>query len=164
MDEKPETKPMGQVIQIDEARIRDHLGEMVRGTVEEALNAMLDAEAVPDPRLIDLDHLAHRLRLWLLVHPKLLSAILKGPASPGNVRKTLYVIQGRPRQTHYARCRLQGKIYQDAITWRLLGLFARYRIPFFLGKKDLGTRTQDGAFDGPSKDRMTVFPEDRSRL
>ena len=45
MDEKPETKPMGQVIQIDEARIRDHLGEMVRGAVEEALNAMLDAEA-----------------------------------------------------------------------------------------------------------------------
>ena len=36
---------MGQVIQIDEARIRDHLGEMVRGTVEETLNAMLDAEA-----------------------------------------------------------------------------------------------------------------------
>ena len=24
-------KPMGQVIQIDEARIRDHLGELVRG-------------------------------------------------------------------------------------------------------------------------------------
>lgn len=45
MDEKPEAKPMGQVIQIDEARIRDHLGEMVRGTVEEALNSMLDAEA-----------------------------------------------------------------------------------------------------------------------
>ena len=38
-------KTMGQVIQIDEARIRDHLGEMVRGTVEETLNAMLDAEA-----------------------------------------------------------------------------------------------------------------------
>ena len=38
-------KPMGQVMQIDEARIRDHLGEMVRGTVEETLNAMLDAEA-----------------------------------------------------------------------------------------------------------------------
>ena len=36
---------MGQVIQIDEARIRDHLVEMVRGTVEETLNAMLDAEA-----------------------------------------------------------------------------------------------------------------------
>ena len=42
-DEKGEK--MGQVIQIDEARIKDHLGEMVRGTVEEALNAMLDAEA-----------------------------------------------------------------------------------------------------------------------
>ena len=38
-------KTMGQVIKIDEARIRDHLGEMVRGTVEETLNAMLDAEA-----------------------------------------------------------------------------------------------------------------------
>lgn len=45
MDENETPKPMGQVIQIDEARIRDHLGEMVRGTVEEALNAMLDAEA-----------------------------------------------------------------------------------------------------------------------
>ena len=38
-------KTMGQVIQIDEARIREHLGEMVRGTVEETLNAMLEAEA-----------------------------------------------------------------------------------------------------------------------
>jgi len=45
MDENEKPKPMGEVIQIDEARIRDHLGEMVRGTVEEALNAMLDAEA-----------------------------------------------------------------------------------------------------------------------
>lgn len=36
---------MGQVIKIDEARIKDHLGELVRGTVEEALNALLDAEA-----------------------------------------------------------------------------------------------------------------------
>ena len=38
-------KPMGRVIQIDEARIRDQLGEIVRGTVEETLNAMLAAEA-----------------------------------------------------------------------------------------------------------------------
>jgi hypothetical protein len=47
MKEQPmsDEKPIGQVIQIDEARIRDHLGEMVRGTVEETLNAMLDAEA-----------------------------------------------------------------------------------------------------------------------
>ena len=45
MNEDTEGKGMGQVIQIDEARIRAHLGEMVRGTVEEALNAMLDAEA-----------------------------------------------------------------------------------------------------------------------
>ncbi|MBB4316286.1 transposase-like protein [Roseospira marina] len=45
MDDQKGVTPMGQVIQIDEGRIRDHLGEMVRGTVEEALNAMLDAEA-----------------------------------------------------------------------------------------------------------------------
>ena len=45
MDDKAETGSMGRVIRIDEARIRDRLVEMVRGTVEEALNAMLDAEA-----------------------------------------------------------------------------------------------------------------------
>jgi len=33
MDEKTEQKPMGQVIQIETLGIRDHLGEMVRGTV-----------------------------------------------------------------------------------------------------------------------------------
>jgi transposase-like protein len=44
MDEDKEAG-MGEVIRIDEGRIRAHLGEMVRGTVEEALNAMLDAEA-----------------------------------------------------------------------------------------------------------------------
>ena len=45
MSEDDGLKAMGQVIQIDEARIRDHLGETVRGTVEETLNALLDAEA-----------------------------------------------------------------------------------------------------------------------
>ena len=45
MSEDDGLKAMGKVIQIDEARIRDHLGEMVRGTVEETLNALLDAEA-----------------------------------------------------------------------------------------------------------------------
>ena len=45
MKEENEGRPMGQVIKIDEARIRDHLGEMVRGTVEETLNATLSAEA-----------------------------------------------------------------------------------------------------------------------
>ena len=39
------TKPLSKVIRIDESEIRGHLDEMVRGTVEEALNAMLDAEA-----------------------------------------------------------------------------------------------------------------------
>ncbi len=32
-------------IQIDEGKIQEHLGEVVRSTVEETLNAMLDAQA-----------------------------------------------------------------------------------------------------------------------
>lgn len=36
---------LSKVVSIDENRIRDHLGERVRGTVEQTLNAMLDAEA-----------------------------------------------------------------------------------------------------------------------
>lgn len=45
MEEDEKRKPIGEVIPIDEARIRDHLAEKVRGSLEEALNAMLDAEA-----------------------------------------------------------------------------------------------------------------------
>ena len=40
-----DSKTLGKVVQIDEARIHDHLGELVRGTVEETLNKLLDAEA-----------------------------------------------------------------------------------------------------------------------
>lgn len=36
---------MNKIIEVNEGFIKDHLGEMVRGTVEEALNAMLDKEA-----------------------------------------------------------------------------------------------------------------------
>jgi putative transposase len=39
------TKTLSKVIRIDESEIRGHLDEMVRGTVEETLNAMLEAEA-----------------------------------------------------------------------------------------------------------------------
>jgi putative transposase len=38
-------KSQGNIIQINENQIKDHLGEMVRGTVEETLNAMLEKEA-----------------------------------------------------------------------------------------------------------------------
>ena len=37
--------PLEQVIKIDDERIRDHLDRVVRGSVEETLNALLDAEA-----------------------------------------------------------------------------------------------------------------------
>jgi hypothetical protein len=39
--EEDSKKTLGKVVQIDERRIQDHLGELVRGTVEETLNGML---------------------------------------------------------------------------------------------------------------------------
>lgn len=39
------TNPLGQVIQIDQQLVQQHLGEVVRSTVEQTLNAVLDAEA-----------------------------------------------------------------------------------------------------------------------
>ena len=38
-------KNLSPIIKIDEGQVQQHLGEMVRSTVEETLNAMLDAEA-----------------------------------------------------------------------------------------------------------------------
>ena len=43
--EKQYSKDLRKVIQIDENRIKDHLGELVRGSVEETLNSLLNAEA-----------------------------------------------------------------------------------------------------------------------
>ena len=43
--EKDSTKGLSKVIRIDESEIRGHLDKMIRGTVEETLNALLDAEA-----------------------------------------------------------------------------------------------------------------------
>src|SRR5438552_3404743 len=37
--------PLGNVISIDDERIKNHLDRVVRGTVEETLNALLEAEA-----------------------------------------------------------------------------------------------------------------------
>ena len=44
-DSAQSDKDLRNVIKINEAQIQDHLDEMVRSTVEETLNAMLDAEA-----------------------------------------------------------------------------------------------------------------------
>ena len=40
-----DTSTLGKVIEIDEARIKDHLGELVRDSVEDTLNTLLEAEA-----------------------------------------------------------------------------------------------------------------------
>lgn len=39
------SKGLGEVIQIDQALVQQHLGEVVRSTVQDTLNALLDAEA-----------------------------------------------------------------------------------------------------------------------
>src|SRR3712207_4861903 len=45
MGEEKGTALPGNVVRIDEERIKDHLGRIVRGTVEDTLNGLLDAEA-----------------------------------------------------------------------------------------------------------------------
>ena len=45
MTDEDKTIPLTNVIKIDDERIRGHLDRVVRGTVEETLNALLDAEA-----------------------------------------------------------------------------------------------------------------------
>ena len=44
-EQESTTTAGGKIIQINEARVRDHLAEMVRGSVEDTLNAMLQKEA-----------------------------------------------------------------------------------------------------------------------
>ena len=44
--EKKYSKDLHKVIQIDEDKIKDHLGNLVKKSVEDTLNAMLDAEAL----------------------------------------------------------------------------------------------------------------------
>jgi len=39
------TRTLGNVIRIDDGRIQDHLKHVVRGSVEETLNALLEAQA-----------------------------------------------------------------------------------------------------------------------
>lgn len=55
------SKDLGKVIKIDEGKIRAHLGELVRGTVEETLNNLLNAEA---------DQLCNATRYERTVHRK----------------------------------------------------------------------------------------------
>jgi len=47
---KDSTGSLSNVIRIDDERIQDHLGKIVRGSVEDTLNALLEAEA---ERLVD---------------------------------------------------------------------------------------------------------------
>jgi putative transposase len=45
IEEANPEKETGQIIRIDQEHLTDHLGKIVRGTVEETLNALLEAEA-----------------------------------------------------------------------------------------------------------------------
>jgi hypothetical protein len=65
--------------------IRLRVQHRVQGFLDRAAHHL--AKVIPDPRLVDLDHLAHRLHLHPVVHAQLLSAILKGTASLGKCAK-----------------------------------------------------------------------------
>jgi hypothetical protein len=43
MGEDNRGNDLGNLIRIDDERVREHLGHIVRGTVEETLNALLEA-------------------------------------------------------------------------------------------------------------------------
>ena len=45
MKEDSKDTALSNVVRIDDERIKDHLGKMVRSSVEETLNALLDEEA-----------------------------------------------------------------------------------------------------------------------
>ena len=45
MSKKNCSAKSSKLIEIDEAKVTEHLSEIVRGTVEETLNGLLDAEA-----------------------------------------------------------------------------------------------------------------------
>src|ERR1700704_1111984 len=45
MEEDSKGTGLSNVIRIDDERVREHLGHIVRGSVEETLNALLEAEA-----------------------------------------------------------------------------------------------------------------------
>jgi putative transposase len=45
MEEDSKGTRLSNVIRIDDEQVREHLGHIVRGTVEETLTAMLEAEA-----------------------------------------------------------------------------------------------------------------------
>lgn len=45
MTKKNCTAKKDKIIQVDEESVREHLGEIVRGTVQETLNMLLDEEA-----------------------------------------------------------------------------------------------------------------------
>ncbi len=60
-----DNKKIGNVIEINQDRIEKHLGEIVRGTVEETLNSLLDTEA----NRIDLSITATSLTLPCLWEP-----------------------------------------------------------------------------------------------
>ena len=45
MTQKDYTTKSGKIIQINESQVKEHLSEIVRGTVQETLNQLLDEEA-----------------------------------------------------------------------------------------------------------------------
>ena len=92
MDED-NTKQLGKVIKIDQTEVQRHVDEVVRGTVEETLNGLLDAEA--EQRVHEIVLVGHAVEM--APHPVFLlrlgHAVLAEPGAfrLGNERLQLFI-------------------------------------------------------------------------
>ena len=114
---KNHTPKLNNVIEIDEARIRDHLGELVRGSVEDTLNTLLDAEAdwlcnatryertvvAPGPGgsaglyLVEIEHAVDILKRIVPSHPGAGVGIAPSPAAARASETPAYLADTRIR-------------------------------------------------------------------
>jgi putative transposase len=85
---------MSNIIHLNESELKNQLGELVRGTVEETLNKLLDAEADKITNACRYERSSERLDTRAVVQKKL----CKPPLS-GKIKLTMEVLlwQGREK-------------------------------------------------------------------
>jgi hypothetical protein len=117
MKEQPmsDEKPMGQVIQIDEARIRDHLGELVRGTPQKSGQTGSQRRAAC--RDVPANRRKKRNQIKLTNHHKgsAFPEQLCDPAKP--LKSRCPPLGGRDRQLHGAQNRYYVITEIEAALW-----------------------------------------------
>ena len=76
---KQNSETLRKVVHIDEGRILVHLGELVRGTVEETLNDPLEAEV----DALTVPNATHAVRIASITGPAVLNASYPGKSGHG---------------------------------------------------------------------------------